>query len=91
MPDTELSLARRAYDMAVANQALLQAHLTNCDERARQMVNTVNVRHDTLLERINQFGDRMQTIQNVVLAATGTIILGLFSVIGVLLHNGGHF
>ena len=70
--------------MAVQNTAALNAHLQDCGARYTRLSSDVNGGHKAL-------SDRMDGIMKVLLGATGALILGLFTIVGVLLHNGGRF
>lgn len=78
------TLAREAYEVSIQTRATLQAHLDSCDRRAQQLIDLVTTKHDALNRQIG-------TIQTVFLTIGGTVITGLLSVVGILLHNGGHF
>lgn len=90
-PDTDTDLARRAYELSVRTDEALKSHLQSCEQRSRQLIDLVNARHEVLAGDIRNLASQNSTMQKVAISIGGALILGLFSIVGVLLHNGGHF
>lgn len=88
--DDDSELARKAYDMAVRNAALLDAHLVSCTRSAQALLDTVKDRHEALQERITEIAGNQAMMQKILLGATGTMIVGLFSLVAALFHSGAH-
>lgn len=83
MTEAEERAGRRALDMAIAMHERLDAHLKECNARYGQMVERGNERHASVI-------DQLSKIQAVLVWVAAFVAAGLFSIIGILLHNGGH-
>jgi hypothetical protein len=86
MMDTEgnASDGRRAMDGVIEVRANFNAHLVECGTRYASLVSLVNERHSLLTRKID-------ALQILIVTVSGSLIVGLFSIIGLLLHSGGKF
>jgi hypothetical protein len=75
---------RRAREGVIEVRANLNAHLVECGTRYASLVALVSERHALLTRKID-------ALQILIVSVSGSLILGLFGIIGILLHSGGHF
>ena len=75
---------RKIYDMAMESRTTLDLHLKECGARYTQLTEDMQNNH----ERMDR---RLDGIIVVMLSATGALVLGLFTIVGMLLHGGGKF
>lgn len=83
MTDSDERYGRRALEMAIATNALLESHLKECNSRYGQMIERGNERHENLSKQLDG-------IKSATVAVACFLVTGLITIIGILLHNGGH-
>ena len=80
LPETD----PRTKEIIVETRTMLLAHLTECGKRYEALADGMRDGNEALNERLNAL------MKGIVTTAL-TLFVGLFSIIGILLHNGGHF
>ena len=70
--------------MALQSQTMLTSHLNECSARYTKLTEDMKNNHERM-------GRRLDGVIFVMLSATGALVLGLFTIVGMLLHGGGKF